>query len=440
MTYNTDVFTVKEILKTNCIGEETQNSTIERDDIYRKIEYCKICGDLADSYHYSVSSCRGCNAFFRRAINLNMTFVCRHGGNCLINKNTRCACRSCRFDKCIEAGMDPMAVQPRKDFNRDMNKHGNENENESNMFFDNIQSKSPENDIDKKWGKETNNSINITNFTQAQMNVEDRPTSPSSTCQELSYFFDLIKKYPEDCERRRILCCDTVEEMLLPNNYLPQPCFINDIISTYKIEMSLMFEWMTNVPGFSNIPSPKDKAKLIKEFSSKFYLLNILGNTIDLGLDDKVMLVNNRYILPQICPIIDSQNMINNQLVNILYGKTCLDILVELIEPMKDMNIEIFEIIALRIIMFWNPGNIGLSKDCISYCQIYSESFIKHLDRWYELKGKDGSEISLRVAKIILLIPGIVKISHTLKGILETLGNDHLVSFGDDSLKKILTI
>uniref|UniRef100_A0A0K0FM87 Transcription factor HNF-4 homolog (inferred by orthology to a D. melanogaster protein) n=1 Tax=Strongyloides venezuelensis TaxID=75913 RepID=A0A0K0FM87_STRVS len=440
MTYNTDVFTVKEILKTNCIGEETQNSTIERDDIYRKIEYCKICGDLADSYHYSVSSCRGCNAFFRRAINLNMTFVCRHGGNCLINKNTRCACRSCRFDKCIEAGMDPMAVQPKKDFNRDMNKHRNENESETKIFFDNIRSKSPENDIDKKWEKETNNSINITNFTPTQMNVEDSSTSPSSTCQELNYFFDLITKYPKDCERRRILCCDTVEEMLLPNNYLPQPCFINDIISTYKIEMSLMFEWMTNVPGFSNIPSPKDKAKLIKEFSSKFYLLNILGNTIDLGLDDKVMLVNNRYILPQICPIMDSQNMINNQLVNILYGKTCLNILVELIEPMKDMNIEIFEIIALRIIMFWNPGNIGLSKDCISYCQIYSESFIKHLDRWYELKGKDGSEITLRVAKIILLIPGIVKISHMLKGILETLGNDHLDSFGDDSLKKILTI
>ncbi|CEF63691.1 Transcription factor HNF-4 homolog [Strongyloides ratti] len=421
MTYNTDVFMVKEILKNKGVDEEAQNSNIERDDIYRKIEYCKICGDLADSYHYSVSSCRGCNAFFRRAINLNMTFVCRHGGNCLINKNTRCACRSCRFNKCIKAGMDPMAVQPKRDYNKDIIKNRNDVESESSTPYEILETKSPDMYIDKKWEKMSNTSFSARSSISTQLNFEE---TPKSTYHELNYLFDLITKYSEDCQRRRILCCDTIEEMLLPNNYLPQPCFINDITATFKIEMSLMFQWISNVPGFSNISSPKDKARLIKEFSSKFYILNILANTIDLGLIDKIMLVNNRYILPQICPISDSQNMFHNQLVNILYGKTCLNILEELVKPMKEMNIEIFEIIALRIIMFWNPGSIGLSKE----------------NRWYELKGKESSEITLRVSKIILLIPDIVKIARTLNEILETLDNDYLISFGDDSLKKILTI
>lgn len=406
MTYNTDVLMVKEILKTKDVEEETQKSNTERDDIYRKIEYCKICGDLADSYHYSVSSCRGCNAFFRRAINLNMTFVCRHGGNCLINKNTRCSCRSCRFDKCIKAGMDPAAVQPKRDYTKDVNKNRNSIENDSLTSFDTLQNKSPEIDIDKGgWEMMSNTPISTQSSISTQINFED---SSKPTYQELNYLYDLIKKYSEDCQRRRLLCCNTIEEMLLPNSYLPQPCFIKDITATYKIEMSLMFQWITSIPGFSSIPYPKDKAKLIKEFSSKFYILNILANTIDLGLIDRIMLVNNRYILPQLCPITDPQNMFSNQLVNILYGKTCLNILEELIKPMKDMNIEIIEIVALRIIMFWNPGNIGLSEESISYCQMHYDSFIRDLDKWYELKGKESSEITLRVSKTILLIPGIM--------------------------------
>uniref|UniRef100_A0A0N4Z0F2 Transcription factor HNF-4 homolog n=1 Tax=Parastrongyloides trichosuri TaxID=131310 RepID=A0A0N4Z0F2_PARTI len=438
MSCNTDSFTVEELLKAKSVEDNIQNSTLERDDIYRKIEYCKICGDLADSYHYSVSSCRGCNAFFRRAINLNMSFVCRHGGNCVIDKNTRCACRACRFEKCIQSGMDPNAVQPKRDNYTRIDNYKNNVENEIILSYN--ESKSPGFDNNKKLDKVQHSPVSVISSVSTQINFEESPKSVSPICQELTYLYDLIIKYPDDCIRRRTLCCDTVEEMLLPNDFLPQPCFINDIVTTYRVEMPLMFQWLTNIPGFSNIPNPMDKAKLLKEFSTKYYLLNIITNTIDLDIDDKIMLVNNRYILPQICPIIDSQNMFNNQLINILYGKTCIDMIEELVKPMKEMNIETIEIIALRIIMFWNPGNVGLSKEINKWCQLYSESFIKDLDKWYEIKGREGNDITSRVSRVILLIPGITKLAYTLKGILETLGHEHLISFGDDSLKKILSV
>lgn len=41
--------------------------------------------------------------------------MCRKDGDCDVNQYVRCACRACRFSKCIKAGMKIAAVQPRRD-------------------------------------------------------------------------------------------------------------------------------------------------------------------------------------------------------------------------------------------------------------------------------------------------------------------------------------
>lgn len=51
-------------------------------------EECRICGDIADGYHYGVLSCRGCNAFFRRAVSLGVQFYCHRGGTCRVDKSS----------------------------------------------------------------------------------------------------------------------------------------------------------------------------------------------------------------------------------------------------------------------------------------------------------------------------------------------------------------
>ncbi|GMT03034.1 hypothetical protein PENTCL1PPCAC_25208, partial [Pristionchus entomophagus] len=72
---------------------------------------CVVCGDRASGFHYSVVSCNGCKTFFRRTVISRRKFKCTRGGMCVFDKARRCACRACRFQKCIQEGMNPKNIQ-----------------------------------------------------------------------------------------------------------------------------------------------------------------------------------------------------------------------------------------------------------------------------------------------------------------------------------------
>lgn len=76
---------------------------------------CVVCEDQATGRHYDVPSCNGCKTFFRRAIVNNRSFNCMGNGNCPVNKGVRCACRYCRFQKCLRVGMNRNAIQNNRD-------------------------------------------------------------------------------------------------------------------------------------------------------------------------------------------------------------------------------------------------------------------------------------------------------------------------------------
>ncbi|RCN39962.1 zinc finger, C4 type [Ancylostoma caninum] len=78
-------------------------------------ELCLVCQDISTGYHYGVPSCNGCKTFFRRTIMKNQNFVCQYEGKCPVDKSIRCACRHCRFEKCLQVGMDRNAIQQNRD-------------------------------------------------------------------------------------------------------------------------------------------------------------------------------------------------------------------------------------------------------------------------------------------------------------------------------------
>uniref|UniRef100_A0A0K0FCJ2 Transcription factor HNF-4 homolog (inferred by orthology to a D. melanogaster protein) n=1 Tax=Strongyloides venezuelensis TaxID=75913 RepID=A0A0K0FCJ2_STRVS len=72
-------------------------------------ENCVICGRSANCYHYDIISCNGCKTFFRRSVLANKNYKCRFNGKCINGCTARC--KKCRFDKCLNSGMDPRRIQ-----------------------------------------------------------------------------------------------------------------------------------------------------------------------------------------------------------------------------------------------------------------------------------------------------------------------------------------
>ena len=76
---------------------------------------CPICGEQTmNHFHYGGVACDSCKAFFRRtAVSPSKKSAkCRTGlGNCLLKLERRNNCPYCRFQKCLQNGMNPNLIK-----------------------------------------------------------------------------------------------------------------------------------------------------------------------------------------------------------------------------------------------------------------------------------------------------------------------------------------
>ncbi|GMR45178.1 hypothetical protein PMAYCL1PPCAC_15373, partial [Pristionchus mayeri] len=68
--------------------------------------FCLICVSPITSTHFGLDACRACCLFFKRTKLAGRKFTCPGRGNCVIKKDDNSTCRKCRFDRCLEVGME----------------------------------------------------------------------------------------------------------------------------------------------------------------------------------------------------------------------------------------------------------------------------------------------------------------------------------------------
>ncbi|KAI1691296.1 zinc finger, c4 type (two domains) domain-containing protein [Ditylenchus destructor] len=94
-------------------SSELQNGQLETINSAQFMETptkCLVCGYPTHLFHYGVPSCNGCKSFFRRSLLASKTYACRRNVMCgTMNGVNRC--RTCRFDRCVLAGMNLHAIQ-----------------------------------------------------------------------------------------------------------------------------------------------------------------------------------------------------------------------------------------------------------------------------------------------------------------------------------------
>ncbi|TRY80570.1 hypothetical protein TCAL_16754 [Tigriopus californicus] len=73
---------------------------------------CKFKSNDKHCFHYGGVSCYSCRAFFRRAHQgtKEPSFKCKRNNQCDITEKTRRKCQKCRYELCLNAGMDPSLV------------------------------------------------------------------------------------------------------------------------------------------------------------------------------------------------------------------------------------------------------------------------------------------------------------------------------------------
>uniref|UniRef100_A0AC34FCG5 Uncharacterized protein n=1 Tax=Panagrolaimus sp. ES5 TaxID=591445 RepID=A0AC34FCG5_9BILA len=388
------------------------------------VEYCAVCNDVADGYHYGVLSCRGCNAFFRRAVTFNLQFVCRRGETCIVDKNARCACRACRLKKCKQVGMDQSAVQPKKVPPKEPTKRYLSESSYSNE----IMTKSPkiaEAASDNGVIGSPESAFTPVSHMLSGIDLYTTPCSSTTIMGPSSpacFLGSQVEIYHEQRKRRRVLLCRTLEEMLSPltETKLKDFATVPDLIQVYNVQMGLMFEWAEKLEDFRSISIAQDKVRLLKTFAMKYFLLDNICHTVEMNVNDRIVFANNTFIQPHCYPpITDNEPIEWQQALGPLYGEHCLRMIEELVRPMLEMGITYGEILALRLIIFFNPGSIGLSQETIDIVQRASEKAIKELHNWFDAAKVE--KVQTRLGNVLLLLSPISNHTQFLTDIVSTI-------------------
>ena len=70
-----------------------------------------MCGAEASGFYNNGGlSCSSCRVFFRRMALRSAIDGCTQSENCTVTEETRSKCRYCRYQKCLQIGMDPERV------------------------------------------------------------------------------------------------------------------------------------------------------------------------------------------------------------------------------------------------------------------------------------------------------------------------------------------
>ncbi|CAL8403693.1 unnamed protein product [Boreogadus saida] len=190
---------------------------------------CSICADRATGKHYGASSCDGCKGFFRRSIRKNQSYTCRFSRQCIVDKDKRNQCRSCRLRKCFRAGMRKEAVQNERD---------------------RISSHRAE-------GQVAVGTLSINVLLQAEACVHQ--------------FLTLLSPERYDISTKKIAC-------------------VGDVFDSMKQQLLLLVEWAKRIPEFCCLPID-DRVALLRAHSAEHLILGVARRS--LPYNDLILLGND---------------------------------------------------------------------------------------------------------------------------------------------------
>ncbi|CAI4228518.1 unnamed protein product [Auanema sp. JU1783] len=308
-------------------------------------EICDICNDRATGKHYGAVSCDGCKGFFRRSIRKRHDYVCRFDRCCDVTRNQRNACRSCRLQKCLKAGMKQSAIQSERDT---IGKR-------------------------KKLDEAEDDEVLLNSLIRSENLCQQLRSSVIKSTEQASYDCGKVKCWKNEDDRRATL---------------------DDVGKSIHQQLVLLVEWAKSLPQFGRFPA-QDQAALLKATAAQMIILGVAYRSRE--LNEMICLANDT--------LIPKDHAANIGDINCVVGR----IIDELVVPMRRLSVDIYEYVALKAILFFNPVARGVSQP-----EAVEKARIACMDALQKRCQKSTHPSECRNGRLLLLLPSLQAVSQQM--------------------------
>ncbi|XP_026149404.1 retinoic acid receptor RXR-beta-A-like isoform X3 [Mastacembelus armatus] len=307
---------------------------------------CVICGDRSSGKHYGVYSCEGCKGFFKRTVRKDLSYTCRDNKECLVDKRQRNRCQYCRYQKCLAMGMKREGMQGTGQSVQEERQRNREREGEL------------------EFSSGVNEEMPVEKILEAETAVEQKT--------ELHSGVGSAGNSPHDA--------------------------VSNICQTADKQLFALVEWAKRIPHFSELPLD-DQVILLRAGWNELLIASFSHRSI--ALKDGVVLASELQRSSThsagVGAIFDRENVQSAE-VGAIFDR----VLTELVNKMRDMQMDKTELGCLRAIVLFNPDAKGLSNT--SEVELLREKVYASLEAYCKQKYPEQQG---RFAKLLLRLPAL---------------------------------
>uniref|UniRef100_A0AC34Q208 Uncharacterized protein n=1 Tax=Panagrolaimus sp. JU765 TaxID=591449 RepID=A0AC34Q208_9BILA len=305
---------------------------------------CAVCGDGCAKLHYGVLACYGCKGFFRRTLTGKYRYVCRFGNNCVVDKYQRNSCRFCRFNRCLEVGMDPKAVRPDRDLTGKQ-KVPRVRKRQIDEELINHMMRLQGDDWSRKIPVDAKVLLMQLLNIESKVCKGEQNTDPSNEKTSLSSVSlrELFEQKPNLGGRRTEMCYEPYR--------MARPEELSKIAHRGALAA---VDWVDSLAEIGEFVDTEDKIALVKACYAPLTIFNFSARTAQYTKNPDILCLCSYSYVPRKLP---AEFNGTNHLSNNLIDRT----LNELVAPLRKLNLREEEVVPLKAIIILNSNAKGLS-------------------------------------------------------------------------------